>query len=700
MWIMGNRTLPVVNFIDSVNCVTNDGILNCFHFGEEAQHVRSPRIPVCIQGVRVPIIVDTGAELSILDTKFVQKLFPGQELPTGGRQVRSLGGNLISLCGPVTLEVEVCGLIVKHPFYYYDGASVFLMGFDLITAAALTIDAESRCVWSKHTLRCHVSQDLANAAARPKIEVENADEFITVPPTPYITPEPEDDQLPCQSSRPCYTHYTSLGPRASLSVTASTDLDDYTRMPVCTSSLDLNAGPFTLHSQGTSSHDYTTSHYSATTSPAVIATHTSSSVTVASVTPASHTRVADFCQSETPVPQDRSPDSDEDETQLKGAAVIENETELPEHVNTLFLQTLETVELTQELEQGLKQLLHDCSDVFAKSKTDIGFCPKFKHDIDTGDERPVRQSPRTPPFAARADEDRQFKEMLEAGIIEPSTSPWASPVCMAPKKDGTYRFCIDYRQLNKKSKKDAYPTPKIQDLLDNLRGVRYFATLDLLSGYWQLGMTERAKEHSAFCTRHGLFQFNRMPFGLCGAPSTFNRCMQDGLRDLLYDICLNYLDDIIVFARTPQELLQRLRKVLNRLREMGLKLKPSKCVLFKKEVEYLGQLVSERGIEPLPEKLAGIEKFERPCGLKEVRSFVGTASYYRRFIRNFSTIAEPLTKMTRKNVRFEWTEEAQEAFDKLKQALMDAASLAFPHPNVPCIVDTDASDVGIGAVLS
>jgi len=156
--------------------------------------------------------------------------------------------------------------------------------------------------------------------------------------------------------------------------------------------------------------------------------------------------------------------------------------------------------------------------------------------------------------------------MLATGVIEPSTSSWASPVCLVKKKDGTFRFCVDYRRVNAVSKKDAYPIPDIQDALDNLRGSKYFATIDLLSGYWQIGMTDRAKERSAFCTRRGLFHFTRMPFGLSGAPGSFCRLMSIVLRDLLWVICLCYLDDIVIYARTPEELLERLRTVLDRLR--------------------------------------------------------------------------------------------------------------------------------------
>ena len=390
--------------------------------------------------------------------------------------------------------------------------------------------------------------------------------------------------------------------------------------------------------------------------------------------------------------------ADLDQTELKSFRV---DHDLPEHVSVLFLQTVQENNLSSHVERGLKQLLHDHQDTFATSSTDIGYCPLIEHDIDTGNTPPIKQSPRRLPLAAREAEDQILDDMLESGVIQPSSSPWASPVCLVKKKDGSYRFCVDYRRVNTVSRRDAFPIPDIQDALDHLRGAKYFATFDLLSGYWQLGLTDRARERSAFCTRRGLFEFTRMPFGLAGAPSTFCRLMSTVLRDLLWKICLYYLDDIVIFARTPEELLDRLRQVLDRLRQVGLKAKPSKCVLFQREVQFLGHLVSERGVEPLPEKIDVIKNWPVPHCLRDVRAFFGLASYYRRFVKGFATTAEPLTRLTRKQTtKFECTEDAQIAFDKLKQAIMEATTLAFPYPDRDCILDTDASDVAIGAVLS
>jgi len=214
------------------------------------------------------------------------------------------------------------------------------------------------------------------------------------------------------------------------------------------------------------------------------------------------------------------------------------DTTVPPHLQELFDETVSHAHLSESLQQSLAAVLRRNSDAFATGTLDLGFCAALQHDIDTGDAFPIMQSPRRPPFAAREAEDAILDEMLQTGVIEPSNSPWSSPVCMVKKKDDTYRFCIDYCRLNDVTKKDAFPVLDVKDALDSLRGAKYFATIDLLSGYWQLGMTDRAKERSAFCTHHGLFQFTHMPFGLSNVPSSFCRLMHIILKDFLYVLCL------------------------------------------------------------------------------------------------------------------------------------------------------------------
>jgi len=324
------------------------------------------------------------------------------------------------------------------------------------------------------------------------------------------------------------------------------------------------------------------------------------------------------------------------------------DTDLPDHLQVLFLTTVQESKLNEDTTQSFKQLLTEHQHTFAKDSIDIGFCPLMQHDIDTGDAPPTKQSPRRPLLAALDAEDTILDEMLSTGVSEPSSSEWASPVCLVKKKDGTYRFCVNYRRVNAVSRRDAFPVTDIQDALDSLRGAQHFVTIDLLSGYWQLGMTERAKQRFAFCTRRGLYCFNRMPFGLSGAPSTFCRLMSNVLSDFLWRICLCYLDDIVIYARTQAELLERIHMVLLRLRHVGLKVKQSKCEFFKTEIHFLGHLISNKSVQPLPHKVAAIKEWPTPHCLRDVRAFYGLASYYRKFVKSFATIAEPLTRLTKR----------------------------------------------------
>ena len=292
--------------------------------------------------------------------------------------------------------------------------------------------------------------------------------------------------------------------------------------------------------------------------------------------------------------------------------------------------------------------------------------------------------------------------MLKQGVIQPSTSAWASPVVLVPKKDGNLRFCVDYRRVNAITKKDVYPLPRIDDILDTLGQARYFSTLDLASGYWQIEMDPATKDKSAFTTHAGLFEFERMPFGLCNAPATFQRLMQAVLAGMEWKFCFVYLDDILVCSRTLEEHLDHLQQVFNRLRKAGLTLKPKKCSFLQDQVIYLGHVISSKGIAPDPSKTQKVKDFPVPTDITKLKQFLGLASYYRRFIPGFAKLAHPLHSLTKKGADFYWSVECQRAFEKLKELLTQAPVLAYPcfGEGKEFILETDASGEGLGAVLA
>ena len=338
-------------------------------------------------------------------------------------------------------------------------------------------------------------------------------------------------------------------------------------------------------------------------------------------------------------------------------------------------------------------------DVFAMDDSDLGCTSQLQHHIVTRNAVPVRQpARRMSPYQREV--RTLLSDMQKRGIIQPSKSPWASPIMLVHKKDNTLRFCVDYRRLNELTKKDAYPLPRVDDTLETLSGSQWFSTLDLLSGYWQVEVAESDRDKTAFVTKEGLYEFKVMPFGLSNAPATFQRLMDLTLAGLQWSHCLVYLDDVIVVGRTFEEHLDNLGLVLERLQNAKLKVKPSKCALFQDQVNYLGHVISSGSIATDPTKTSKITRWPTPTSVQQVQQFLGMASYYRRFIQNFTAIARPLHRLTERGRPFTWTEDCESAFAELKSRLTSAPILAFPDFRFPFLLNTDASQTGIRAVLS
>ena len=352
-------------------------------------------------------------------------------------------------------------------------------------------------------------------------------------------------------------------------------------------------------------------------------------------------------------------------------------------------------------ERGLlDKLVLDNRELFSQGDGDVGRSNIVQHAIPTQQHNPVKQRQYRLPQSLKPLVQQQVQGMLQNGIITPSASPWSSPVILVRKKNGSYRFCVDYRALNGITIKDAYPLPRVDETLDSLGGAQYFSTLDLASGYWQVEVDPSDRPKTAFSTPQGHFEFTVMPFGLCNAPATFQRLMEYVLAGLQWEHCLVYLDDIIVFSETFKEHITRLSGVFDRLRNAGLKLKPKKCCFARSSVQYLGHIVSRRGLEAEKSKVQAVRDYPRPTNATEVRSFLGLVGYYRRFVRGFSTIANPLFNLERRATQFYWGEDCEAAFNELKTKLTTAPILAFPKFDVQFTLTTDASNHGLGAILS
>jgi hypothetical protein len=347
---------------------------------------------------------------------------------------------------------------------------------------------------------------------------------------------------------------------------------------------------------------------------------------------------------------------------------------------------------------------HDFADLFSKKEADK-LPPHQRHDHTI----PLQpgSAPHFGPIYKLSPVEletlrKYIDENLKKGFIRNSQSPYGAPIVFAKKKDGSLRLCVNYRGLNKLTIKNRYPLPLIGELLDRISKATVFSKFDIRDGYNRLRMAEGEEEKTAFHCRYGLFEYTVMPFGLCNAPGTFQHYMNETFREFLDKFLVIYLDDFLVYSNNLKEHKMHVRQVLERLREAGLYLKPSKCQFHAEEVEFLGFVIGKNGVAMDPGKVESITSWPTPKSVHDIRTFLGLANFYRRFIKDFSKLASPITRLLKKenNKSFQWTEDAQKAFDKLRTAFTTAPILQHFNPELPTILEADASDFALGAVVS
>ena len=645
-------------------------------------------VPGRIGKVKIRFLIDTGASCTIVSEKHfenIEKSEGKRRMEVKGQQLIAANGSPLRVLGKMFVPIQIGKTIVEHEIIGAGISDQGILGFDFLNQHKCVVSASEKEMYINNvTIPC---RSIKNLSIR-RIQLK---ESCVIPASSEALVEVAVTGSNLENNDTCVLMEPLQKFESKYKLKVAPNLCDLTKEQLIVRILNPNTEDVQLYGG---------------TSVALV----DSSIT--------DVYFIDFEGDDSPVNQNMSvrhigdrismdllgPNKEHVNPNevLLGCNSVESQNQVPEHIHKLYEHSIQG--MSEKESADVAAMLVKFQEVFQKNSNDLGrMNPKFgEYTMQLTDTKPIRLPPRRTPTAFREVEEQEVQRMLDLGVIRPSISPWASAVVLVKKKDGSTRFCIDYRSLNKVVVKDCYPLPRVDDCLDSLSCSNYFSCMDLASGYWQLPVHEDDKPKTAFVTKSGLYEFNVLPFGLTNAASTFERCMESVLRGCQWKTCLIYLDDVIVFSRSFTEHIQRLSEVLEKLQDAGLKLKPSKCHFFQKSVVFLGHLVSNHGVTTDPAKIEVLQQWPVPKNIRDVRSFLGFCSYYRRYVPHFYEVSSPLSNLTKSESRksFKWTSECQESFDKLIDNLSTACTLAYPRDEGLFILDTDASEIGIGATLS
>jgi len=619
-----------------------------------------PRVKVSIAKESELALVDTGAEISVIQENLWRRCQPpAMKLERTGERPHSATGDVLEVKGLSDVTVMIGGTQFTHKFRVVSNVdSPMILGWDFMLAHNVSVDPAAR--------ELKIGEQSVQLAVRERkppgiCRVTTTEERIVPPNSEVLVP----GRLIHNEGRPLDLFDGVLEPRGGNNVLVARIVATATEESIPVRIMNVSSEPLLVR-KGKLVGDFHCVE-----------------PTVGPMMRSNYELLEEYQPAEEASPV---PTGDETEDVREGS-------DLPP-------VDLSGCELTEEQLEKLKDLLRKNADVFSKTPEDRGLTDLVSHKINTGDARPIKQPPRRVPFHLRDEMQRQVDDMLRDGVIEPCDGPWSSPVVLVRKKSGDFRFCVDYRKLNGVTVPDAHNLPRLDDTLAGMAGATVFTTLDLTSGYWQVPVDTEDRDKTGFSVGPNLYRFKVLPFGLCNAPPLFARLIELVFAGMDWRVISTYLDDLFVYTKTFEEHLEALEEVFRRLRKANLKLKPSKCKIAQPRTINLGHEVSKDGIRPDPENIAKVVNWPVPRKEKDVRSFLGLASFYRRYVQNFAQIATPLNRLLEKDSPFVWTEACQSSFEELKQRLTSPPILGHPVWGEPFIVSTDASDESVGSVLS